>query len=321
MAKDVEFNQKLIYAIEKIYPKKSDQVRLLKDAIGLGREASYRRLRNEISFTFAEACLLSKSLGISLNSIALIDNVESHVFHFRINPSDLENYAYHKLFEHEDSFKMLLNGSVLYTMSACSAIPYSFFLPYENLSKFRLFKWIYQTENKLIPSKFSDIVLPQNIQNIQRHLGSKLYKMPENIFIFDRNMFASCLDEFKYFYNLGLITDEELSRLKNEFRQSMEDFETLAVHGKNQIGQRVWVYLSNIDFDSSYTFVKGIDFERAYIDGIYLMDTIVSSDPVICKMHREWIESLRKYSTLISVSGEMQRRSFFEKQKMLIDTI
>lgn len=319
MNKNIEFNQQLIDAVEKAYPKKNDQIRLLTDVIHLGKEAAYRRLRGEVPFSFAEACILSKSLNISLNKIAQLDKLGTPVFELRIHPNDLMNYEYHKLFEHEDSFNMLQGGSVLFTLSACSTIPYSFFLPYENLSKYRLFKWIYQTENKLVPSKFSDIVLPKNIQEKQEELGEKLLKMPENSFIFDRGMFVSCLNEFKYFHKLGLLSSKEFELLKGEFLQSVGDLESLAVHGKNKVGERVWVYLSNIDFDSNYTYVQGVDFEAAYMDGVYLMDTIVSNDPHICRMHREWIESLRKYSTLISVSGEMERRVFFDEQRRLVN--
>jgi len=318
MTVDFEFNNKLISIINKRIPKKSDQMVLLMNKMAMGREAAYRRLRGDVSFSFAEACIISRELGISLDLIATAKLQENPVFELKIHPADLAHYEFHKLFEHEDSFDMLTGGSVSIIQTACNIIPYSFFFPYEYLSKFRLFKWRYQTEQKLTPSKFSDIILPESVRKKQIELGVKVMEMPETSLIFDRNMFSSFADEMKYFYDLNLISDEEFEKLKSELILLVEDLEYVAIQGKNNLGMRAWVYLSNIDFDCSYTYVKGIDFELAYMDGIYMMDTIVSSDPQICKIHREWIESLRKYSTLISVSGEMGRKAFFDKEKTYI---
>lgn len=319
MTAEFEFNDRLVRIINDLVPKKSDQMSMLMSNMVLGREAAYRRLRGDVPFSFAEACILSKLLAISLDDIAQSDKLGAPVFELKIHPLELTRYDFHKLEEHEDSFQMLLDGSVLSIQSVCNMIPYSFFFPYDNLSKFRIFKWRYQTEQKLVPSKFSDIVLPQTVDEKHKKLGAEVMVMPETTFIFDRNMFASCFNEFKYFRSLGLVSDNEFQSLKDELLELILSLEYISIQGKNNAGQRAWVYLSNIDFDSNYTYVEGKDFELAYMDGIYLMDTIVSSDPQICKMHRNWIDSLRKYSTLISVSGEMERRTFFDGQKKMIE--
>ena len=81
------------------------------------------------------------------------------------------------------------------------------------------------------------------------------------------------------------------------------------------------IYLSNVNVYYSYTLVRGNDFVCSYMDGIYSLNTILSTDAIICKMHEEWIESLKRFSTLISVSGEIDRRSFFSLQKKQIEDL
>lgn len=36
---------------------------------------------------------------------------------------------------------------------------------------------------------------------------------------------------------------------------------------------------------------------------------------------KEWIQSLRKFSTMISESGEMQRIQFFKKQREIVENM
>ena len=44
-------------------------------------------------------------------------------------------------------------------------------------------------------------------------------------------------------------------------------------------------------------------------------------DAGIFRSLKEWIQSLKKFSTLISESGEMQRIQFFKQQREIIDTL
>jgi len=321
MNKNIEFNQKLIDAIKHAHSKKNDQIGLLMQTLCVGKEAAYRRLRGEVHFTFAEACKLSKLLSISLNDIAQSGKYGMPVFELKTYQEEFTGYDDHKLAEHDEALELIMNGSVLSMMVVCITIPYVLFLSYDNLAKYRFFKWVYQAEKKLVPSKFADISIPEELRKRQRDTAEKRMYLPENTFIFDRDMFATCCNEFKYFHNLGLISDEELGLLKKELLEALQDLETFSVRGRNEAGNHTWIYLSNIAIDSNYTYIKGKDFEFAFMDGIYIMDSIVSTDPQVCRMHREWIESLRKYSTLISVSGEIERKEFFREQRKLITEI
>lgn len=83
---------------------------------------------------------------------------------------------------------------------------------------------------------------------------------------------------------------------------------------------KVWIYLSNIDFESNYVYLSGDGYECAYLD-VYQLNSLATTDPVACKMHREWLESLRKYSTLISASGEKERVAYFNKQRVYINEL
>jgi hypothetical protein len=56
--------------------------------------------------------------------------------------------------------------------------------------------------------------------------------------------------------------------------------------GKTQSEKDVWLYLSHLTFNANYTYVQGATFKRSYIE-IYHLNALVSSDPLVCKMHKK----------------------------------
>lgn len=312
------FNNRLIAEIEEHIPKKKDRAAFLADVIAMGKETIYRRLRGDTHFTFSEACIIANKLGISLDKLAEIDKNEKPVFELELSPNNPIDYIYYKLAQHEESYDYFIDTPNLVEASVFNTLPYSMLFPYEELFKFHMFKLIYQLYNKKMPQDFSSLILPKDINERRKNLAKKNFYTPQHTLILNRNLFQSFLDEIKYFYTLELISDDKKEILKDELLEMVLNFRSMSERGLKGDDVETWIYLSNVDLNSNYTYVKGEGFERAYMDGIYLMDTISSSDPLICRFHREWIESLKRFSTLISISGEIERKNFFEKQIKLI---
>lgn len=80
------------------------------------------------------------------------------------------------------------------------------------------------------------------------------------------------------------------------------------------------IYISNINFEATYSYIEGTNVHLSMIR-VYAINSITTQDIEMCKSLKEWIQSLKKFSTLISVSGEMQRIQFFQKQREIIDTL
>ena len=76
----------------------------------------------------------------------------------------------------------------------------------------------------------------------------------------------------------------------------------------------------NIDFEATYTYVSNKDFQISLFR-VYSINSMDSQSPQICQMQKNWIQSLKRHSTLISGSGEAQRIAFLEKQKSFIETL
>ena len=85
--------------------------------------------------------------------------------------------------------------------------------------------------------------------------------MSEDYFIWDSNIFLSFVKEIKYFASLNLITEDDVAHLKDELYQLLSVMETLSVKGEFSEGRKVSFYLSNIDFEATYTYIEKQDYQ------------------------------------------------------------
>ena len=119
---------------------------------------------------------------------------------------------------------------------------------------------------------------------------------------------------------MNLISTPDVMYLKNELQQLLIDLEHLSVKGEYSNGHELYIYLSNIDFEATYTYVANKDYQISLFR-VYSINSMDSQSPQICEIQKNWIQSLRRHSTLISGSGEAQRTAFIEKQRSIIETL
>lgn len=86
------------------------------------------------------------------------------------------------------------------------------------------------------------------------------------------------------------------------------------------MGNDVKIYISNINFEATYSYLDTSTIQLSLIR-IYSINSISTQDSEMFRGLKEWIQSLKKFSTLISESGEMQRIQFFKQQREFIDTL
>ena len=79
-----ELNTNLIEAAKEKFPAKGQLANILMDTLYMGKEAIYRRLRGEVPFTFQEAAIISKELGISLDRIAGVSFSNNAMFDINV---------------------------------------------------------------------------------------------------------------------------------------------------------------------------------------------------------------------------------------------
>lgn len=312
-------NTNLIEVMKNKIPDGVNLANTLMDILYIGKEAVYRRLRGEVPFTLNEASIISKKLGVSLDQIVGISYTNNAMFDLNLLHYSDPIKTYYTLINHYlKVFESLHDDPTSELSTASNMIPQTFYLKYENLSKFRLFKWMYQNEKVNCVKYFSELNISDELKQAQKDfVNATLYIQTTN-YIWDSMMFFYLVNDIKYFASIHLITDEEVIKLQEELLQLLDDLENIASKGKFETGKDVHIYISNINFEATYSYVETSSLQLSLIR-IFSINSITSSDKDMCKSMKEWIQSLRKFSTMISESGEMQRIQFFKKQREIVE--
>lgn len=311
----------LISTMRERIPQDMNLANTLADILCMGKEAVYRRLRGEVSFTIDEVALLSQKLGISIDQI-----VGSHVSNkvtFDLNllhaSSALESYyeiinRYLKIFDYMKTD----NTTEVYTAS--NSLPFTLYSSYENLSKFRLCRWMYQNGDIKTPHSLEEMSVDDRLVNVHKKLSESIRQCPKTFFIWDTNIFYSFVKEIKYFASLNLISKDDVMHLKEELLQLLDVVEHLSIKGEFSENKKVAFYLSNISFEATYSYIEKHDYQVSLLR-VYSINSMDSQSSYICQMQRNWIQSLKRHSILVSESGEAQRIAFLQKQLEVINTL
>jgi hypothetical protein len=311
-------NAELIVALKNSTPDKEKTVNLLMDILPMGREAAYRRLRGEIPFTLDEAALICKKLNLSIDK--LINKDHNDLYDFRLQALFLRDPL-------NGFFRMLHNiAAGIDTMSvdpdsfsyrAYRALPIEFFFRYKLISKVYMYILFYQLQPHNLPPKLSDLYVPERIFDMQYHVSNAMHNVNSTI-ILDKHIGEDFIGLVRYFALMGLFESNEIEQIKEELHDMIDDLEKCASTGLSLSGKKMDIYISNISFDCSYSYMEGAGLKSGSIS-LYCIDYLSCNHPDVIESQRLWIKSLIRFSTQISVSGEFQRNEYFLQQRMLID--
>ena len=161
---------------------------------------------------------------------------------------------------------------------------------------------------------------PEKLLKVQKELLEDIRLVRRTCFILDENLFRSFVKEIKYFSELGLVSTTDVQDMKKELYQLLRELEILSEKGSYHNGNSLSVYLSNVNFEATYSYVEKARFQICFLR-VYSINSMDSRDSKICDYQKKWIHSLKRHSTLISQSGEIQRMMFFNEQKKVVDAL
>lgn len=315
-----ELNTTLIEAVRDKLPIKANLANTLMDILYLGREAIYRRLRGEVPFTLAEAAVISRKMGVSLDNIVGVSFSNNAVFDMNVvhheNPFD----TYYSIIDKYVQMSQVLKEDPASEMGTSSnIIPQTLSFNHDILSKFRLFKWMYQNDN-IKCKHFEELELPQKLLDKQKEFVDLRQHIHSNDYIWDSMIFQHMVNDVQYFSDIHLISDEDKKCIKEDLLVLTDELESIASKGKSETGNDIRIYISSINFEATYSYILASSFQVSMIR-VYAINSITTQDPAMFNSLKEWIQSLKKFSTMISESGEMQRILFFKQQRQIIETL
>lgn len=313
------YNEEVVATIRNALPANQKIVTFLSDLFFWNKEAIYRRLRCEISFTCEELITIASKLNFSIDNIIMLNQSDRVIFDLSLQkPTDATNLYCQKrgqltAISHEIS-KSVGSDSLF----AINYIPFSFSVFFEMLSKFDYYKWMHQAQNIDSNTPMCDVKVPQQVKNMYEVWISQDRSNSTVSYIMDNNVFLSFIRDVDYFYTRKLINDQELAELQQDLLRLIDN---LADHARTGFatatGAKVLLYLSPIDFTSNHFYIEYDDSVCCYVQ-IYGIDVLQSYYPEAFESQKEWLNKNKRYATLITQSGEMERFSYFDKQRAYI---
>ena len=316
-----KLQQNLISLIRERVPKEKNLANYLAEKLMLGRESVYRRLRGEIYFTFEEIATLSLDLGFSVDNLIGAKKTENALFNIHMLHSAVCLKIYmNKMAEYGKMFREMSVNPKTKVRVSINSLPYYFHIGYENLSRFRMYKWLHQTQKIGVNDKFADFKLPEEVLETHKTFYEDIHKLPNITIIMDNNIFWSAAKDIEYFYRRGLLSDDDLEILRGELLDIVDVLENAATKGVSRSGAKLSIYYSSVDLEASYLHFESGNKHFAQVR-VFSISAIDSYDERLCDIQKQWIESLKKYSVLISGSGEIQRFEYMNKQRGYINKI
>lgn len=319
-----ELNSLLLTAVREKVPKETNVVNVLMDILSIGKEAIYRRFRGEVPFTFSEVFIISKKFDISLDKLLGLYVTERTLFDLNLShfSNPVEMYC-STIDQYIHTFRKINPDEYHEVWDASNRISLLFYMKYEHLLKFHLFKWLYHRNmiyNNQEKISYDRILLPKKLIEKQKEFLHVLNAHQHISIIWDKNVVESLVNDISYFIEIDLIPEEEIRKIKKELFQFINDMEISSATGKYNAGIDIQLYISNIQFDTSYLYMDSPSKKISFIK-VYELNTISSADENVFNSVKAWVQSLKKFSVLITQSAEKQRHDFFKRQKEIIEQL
>jgi hypothetical protein len=293
----------------------------LMDALNISRESVYRRIRGDISFTLEEIAKLSIELGFSVDEL-IIKNMHSRVFfdmHFTLSedPSNIFITIFQQYFQ--NLFEMSYAKEVESIM-ILNHVPLGFTVFFDHLFKFAYYRWMHQNQESSLKYFYSDVNLPGKLLSLQQKVIDNSRKIRNNTLIFDSNVFLNLIQEVQYYYKRKLINENEFSLLIRDLQGLISMMEGIAQTGFHAYETKYNLYLLSLNVESSIQYIRCDDQIKTHFY-INSMEPVTITNLNLCAIHKKWLDSMRKYSTLISQSNEILQVKYFNKQRVYIEEI
>ncbi|MCC8197735.1 MAG: hypothetical protein LIP06_03950 [Tannerellaceae bacterium] len=303
-------------------PNKTKLANLLVDILQIEKEAIYRRLRSEVPFTFAEVARISERLSISLDQLIGIQSEKVKPFSLQLTDFEHPGEIDYVMWENYVNLLSLLSTDPSLVLSETwNTVPFTFCYRYTHLTRFNIFKWTFQAKNHTPIKRFSQIQTPPRLKWIGEESFKKHTYIPHTQFIFDERIFANFIRDVHIFANTRLIEKEDISLIKSELEELINYMEETATRGTyKDTENEVSFYISGISIDTNHCCIEANGYHISLIR-ILLLNAAATTDESTFLHIKQWFTSLKRISTLISVSGEKHRVSFFNQQRELLQSL
>lgn len=316
----LEINRAIAALIKERIPKKSKAVNLLSEILGLSTKAVYRRLNDEVFFTFAEVCKLFSEFGISLDGFIqhTITGIDSNgVLGL---PKDAKDVNYATRAEGvfsvmKQTIKRLVGCTYSEAGMIANSIPHIFFCYDKELFRYSIYYTNYRYVNTKTYSDFKKDRLLQFVVDEIYNLYTDCLDIKHHSILMTREPIRKVMVSINYMRKIHSLTDEEYQSLKWSLSKFINRMEVTADTGfLPDSNTKCNIYLSDVSLSPNCHFLYSEEISLSSIQ-MYLLGWKISFDRDHNNEIRNWFDVWKHNSVLITKSNINERIQFIKSQR------
>ena len=291
------------------------------DLLDIDKDAVYRRLRCEVSFSFVEMAVIARKLGISLDEIAGVDTEQCLPIRLsltkHIDPSEVDYAMFN---DYINTLKFVKDEPDSKIMEGGNLFPNYLFFDYEYITRAIMFRW---SQNSYFGQSlpFHEITIPDRMRDLQKQACFYARHVKSTTYVWDSMIFEHFVASVKFYAKVRLIKKEDIALIKNDLTAFLNVLEEMAVTGKHkETGNEVSIYVGELHVEANFGYIESNNL-RISLFRAFLLNSFSSFENLLFDEINSWLHSAQRFTTLISVSGEKIRNDFFETQRKIIDTL
>ena len=315
------YYQEFMSVIRQKIPHKATLANTITELLDVDKDAVYRRLRGEVNFSFTEMAHIARKLGVSLDKVAGIENVQSRPAQMNLSNQVSPTAIDYEMFNgHIDLLKSIRDEPETQIMEASNIIPHYLYQDYEYLTRYHIFRWNHAGFHGDVLN-YDEIEISEKLRLLQKENCECARHISSTTYVWDNMLFQRLAANIKYFTKVRLISEADAALIKNDLLMLLENLQNIAIKGKHEdTGKNVSIFISDVASDTNYSCLKSKNIHLTLLRA-FVLNATVTFDIEVFKMASAWIRSMQQKATLISVSGEKMRAMYFEQQLEIVNTI
>ena len=306
----------LLETLEKKIPDKTELVEMLMDTLFMEKGAVYRRLRGEVPFNFYEIAIISEKLNLSL--VNLNNDKSKWVDSFALDATGVDFGKWH---DYIALINLAKKDPLSEFASSTNHIPGSIHAKYESLYKFFIYKYTYLLRGTESRVPFKDYILPEELKKIFWSYYQESKFFAKSLFICDPSMIDNLILDLRYFSSIYLLSRDDMQQIKDDLYSFLDYFEEIAMNGYfDETEMQVDIYISDVNLDGNYNYMQLNDMKICLVR-TFNVNAVMGRDSKSYERIKNWIQALKRTSTLISRSAAVFRIEFFDRQRAILSEL
>ena len=299
----------LLQSIRKLLSKETSIIEEVAAVLNISYDAAHRRISSKSKFSIEETVTLCNHYQLSMD--AIFRNKTKVVFEKTKAVESLDDLVLYFKDSMEQLREFKNTNAILYY--SAKDIPLFYTIGGTLLSKFKLYVWLNLLIGKENIAPFESFHLTQQLQEFTSELQA-IYNDVSVHEIWNDTTINSTIQQIFYFFESGLLTQENALFLYNDVKKILSDLEEKS--SKNQSNYHL--YFNELLILNNNVLAANSEKQKLFIP-YTMLGYLITNDIKTTKNASEYFQYQLKNSKSLNLSGTRDRKLFFNKANQKID--